>query len=150
MRTITYEEMDAALAKAVAERGEDYVYEGTCIYVSEQDEPQCGVGCALVGLGLLEQVKNAVLTWQAERIAAGALVTGPSVEAFDQPSATGLFEKFQLFDEPVILDPFAAILAENFQRRQDVRDTWGDALAEARSIVRARRRIVGIVEAAVQ
>lgn len=55
MQFITKEDAIRALREAVAERGEDYVYQlldgGACLYV-HNEAPSCGVGLALSKLGV--------------------------------------------------------------------------------------------------
>lgn len=125
--TITLEQMEAALTKAVEMRGEDYVYpHGFCTYFDEAGEPSCGVGVALVELGVREQVVAALTRYQEQN---GTAYKG--LHAGGQPLADSLC--LRLKDEGVVVDRRAARLADAFQGKQDAQVPWGEALELAKA-----------------
>lgn len=97
---ITYDEMKAALERAVAERGEGYVYEAPdpglgCVYRDAEDKPSCIVGLAM---------------------------------SYLRPDLR-LRERTALEVLEGIAEPRAIVLAHAVQVAQDAQYTWGAALA---------------------
>lgn len=99
MTLITYDEMKAALERAVAERGEGYVYPGNggggCSYYKPDGSPDC-----LIGLAVSYIRPDVRLQW-------------------------GTYAEEALFD---IADSRAVRLAHIAQHQQDTRAPWGHAL----------------------
>ena len=125
--TITLEQMEAALTKAVEMRGENYVYRNLfCTYFDEAGEPSCGVGVALVELGVREQVIAALTRYQEQN---GTADKG--LHAGGQPLAHILCRRLKT--EGVIVDERAAWLADSFQGKQDAHVPWGQALERAKA-----------------
>lgn len=133
MKKITYEDMHAAFEKAIADRGADYVYEpAVCTYFDAHGAPSCGVGYALVELGLGEELKHVV--WDYQEIAypgllekEGALATLANA---GQPLSYGALSKLEEWGA-VEIEPAARHLANSFQSFQDGRAPWGESLTNA-------------------
>lgn len=116
--TITEEAFTAAIEKAVADKGADYVYEREgrgCVY-SSAGEPSCIVGTALANLGFEMNPEWDNPLYENDNGSTGAETILPL--HFDIP-------------ENVIV---AATIA---QSNQDFGGTWGDALAAYKQAVSA-------------
>jgi hypothetical protein len=124
-QVVTLDEFKAALQKGIDERGANYVYrEPVCMYVSYGLEPQCGVGYAMVELGLRDRMVAAIGAWQDEETHNGA-----GLESIWQPQATALIDR--LAHDGIRFERDARDFAARFQDRQDQRVPWGKAYAEA-------------------
>lgn len=101
---ITYESFLGALGKAVADRGEDYIYRnsGVCEYIEEDGSVGCIVGYALTELG-----------YTPENTPLMAHGTGKS--------ATSVLESLGV-------DNLVVDAARHAQMLQDSRRSWGAAL----------------------
>lgn len=137
MRRITLAEASEAVDKAVADRGEDYVYPAAhCTYrwtpvhvvdrvVTEQmvGEPSCLVGAALAYLGVLDWLVPRGYEDDAD---------GAWWENNDDTNITSLIE---LTTADVVFDEAAAEFLEHAQNAQDTKQCWGLARRIARSNV---------------
>ncbi len=122
MLTITYQDALAALRAAVAEKGEDYVYEkvgaddgiNSCVYKTENNEPSCIVGNALVRLGV-------------------PIRSLPSPRGL-QTNAKALLGYTAYYSRPALrgvrATVFAANLFDSVQVLQDEGMPWGEAVEQ--------------------
>lgn len=117
--TITEADFTAAIEKAVADKGADYVYnprhDRTCVY-TEDGEPSCIVGTALVNLGFEPNPK-----WD----------TAPRSGVFEDTAADTILPHF--FDIPGDV----VLAARKAQIEQDNGGTWGQALESYKKAVSA-------------
>lgn len=125
--TITITKADAlrALEEAVAERGEDYVYESPkgeeCFY-QVSGAPSCGVGLALTKLGVTIDDLVALDTGSSNGKPVSASPKGQNGDDLGHV----------LFDRGIVVDVEAQEVFAAFQYSQDSFDSWGDALNDAR------------------
>lgn len=116
--TITEADFTAAIEKAVADKGPDYVYEdyaGGCFYQIDK-EPSCIVGTALVNLGF-----EADPRWD----------NGLHEDDHENTTADVTLPKFFTVPDNVVR------AARRAQITQDTGGTWGAALENYKRVVSA-------------
>lgn len=110
--TITEADFTAAIEKAVADKGADYVYDGACVY-SRDGEPACIVGTALANLGFEMNPE-----WDLDVDGQDSLAIRVLPSFFDVPDRV-------------------VGAAQDAQHIQDARHSWGDALNAYKTAVSA-------------
>lgn len=114
------------LEEAVAERGESYLYgtpDGSCVYVTKDGQPSCGVGLALAKAGVPADVL-AYIDYNRD----GAYESN----RFDETQIDALDIVDYLREKDVVIEAEAAEVFRTFQREQDLEIPWGAALDEAK------------------
>lgn len=123
---MTIEKTIEALKKAVAEKGEDYVYKeneeiGWCLYSDrESGQPSCIVGHVLADLD--PEAFARVRAWEL-RSARSAGVS------------TTIFQRVALPDISPVDRPLILALLGDVQNQQDDGVAWGPALAESLALI---------------
>lgn len=118
MTFITDEQLNAAIEEVVAEKGENFIYaKATCSY-AEDGQPSCIVGHVFAKVD--PDLFAAVAAFEATR--------EDSFAVFDAPHQ--LDEMFEARFSPEAMRALATA-----QARQDIRMSWGEALAAYQTVM---------------
>lgn len=123
--TINLEQGIALLDGLVEEKGADFVYTGPCTY-ERGGLPDCLIGQALAKAGVPIRTlrKMDSLDWSSEDAHGQKVHTGTDISTIAASSQ---------FDGEFVLEEEALVLFAEAQRRQDLQQTWGEAVESAKA-----------------
>ena len=128
--SISYEEASELIDRAIAERGEDFVYQDSCVYETLGD-PSCMVGRVLAKAGVpIETLRmmDMVDKWSPVNEYGERIYTTTDFATVVQSGK---------FSNAFTVDNGALELLHEAQVRQDNRDPWGEAQARALTVAEA-------------